>query len=454
MARAGLCSRRDAEALIAAGRVAVNGETITSPAVTVTAHDRIMVDGKPLPRRQRTRLFLYHKPAGLVSTHVDPQGRPTLFDALPADLPRLVSIGRLDIGTEGLLLLTNDGRLARVLELPRTHWVRRYRVRAHGRVSEPDLEALRQGVTIDGIHYGPIEATLEREQGSNAWLAFAIREGKNREVRNVLAHLGLQVSRLIRIAFGPFRLGDLAPGAIEEIPTAVLRRELGENIIALACCDFSAGSQKTEDGGQRTQHGGYRTGNRGHMTGNRGQRTDDKGRRTDTLICPPSSVIRPPPAIPRPRRGHAWRKDDAPLRRHYRGSRREELKITREEREDKRAGLIADRKGRRILVERFGAKRSEEPAEPLERGGARPPRHPPRDRASGPRPSRPKAPRSKAPHSNSPRSNSPRPNTPRPNSPHPTSTHPKRPWLKTPRSKPPYRPRKPGNPGRPPRQGD
>ncbi len=225
LARAGLCSRREAEEWIAAGRVAVNSGTISSPAVNVTARDRIAVDGEPLPRRERTRLFLYHKPAGLVSTNADPQGRPTVFDALPKNLPRLMSVGRLDIGTEGLLLLTNDGGLARVLELPDTGWVRRYRVRAHGRVSEGDLNRLRDGITVDGVHYGAIEATLEREQGANVWLSFAIREGKNREVRNVLGHLGLQVNRLIRIEFGPFGLGALAEGAIEEVETKNLRAQ-------------------------------------------------------------------------------------------------------------------------------------------------------------------------------------------------------------------------------------
>jgi 23S rRNA pseudouridine2605 synthase len=239
MARAGLCSRRDAEDWIAAGRVAVNGETIASPAVNVTARDRITIDGKPLPRRERTRLFLYYKPVGLVSTNADPQGRPTMFDALPRNLPRLVSVGRLDIGSEGLLLLTNDGGLARVLELPATAWLRRYRVRAHGQVAQADLEALRGGITIDGIHYGPIEATLEREQGANVWLGFAIREGRNREVRNVLAHLGLQVNRLIRVGFGPFGLGDLAEGAIEEVETGNLREQLGAHIVELAGCDFT-----------------------------------------------------------------------------------------------------------------------------------------------------------------------------------------------------------------------
>ena len=192
IARAGLASRREAEDWIAAGRVAVNGAVITSPALNVTARDRISVDGEPLPERERTRLFLYHKPRGLMTTHADPQGRPTIFEKLPKHLPRLISVGRLDFNTEGLLLLTNDGALARVLELPATGWLRRYRVRAHGAVTQAQLDALRNGVTVSGIHYGAIDAKLERVQGSNLWLTFAIREGKNREVRNVLGHLGLR----------------------------------------------------------------------------------------------------------------------------------------------------------------------------------------------------------------------------------------------------------------------
>src|SRR6201997_1813927 len=183
-ARAGLASRREAEDWIAAGRVAVNGEVIQSAALNVTERDRISIDGEPLPQRERTRLFLYNKPRGLMTTHADPQGRPTIFARLPRHLPRLISVGRLDFNTEGLLLLTNDGALARALELPATGWLRRYRVRAHGSVTQDQLDGLRGGVTISGIHYGPIEAQVDRVQGSNLWLGFAIREGKNREVRN------------------------------------------------------------------------------------------------------------------------------------------------------------------------------------------------------------------------------------------------------------------------------
>jgi 23S rRNA pseudouridine2605 synthase len=240
MARAGLCSRREAEAWIAAGRVAVNGKAIASPALDVGPDDRIAIDGQPLRQRERTRLFLYHKPRGLLTSHADAKGRPTLFAALPQGLPRLISVGRLDLNTEGLLLLTNDGGLARTLELPATGWLRRYRVRAHGRVRQEELDRLRDGITIEGIRYGAIEARLEREQGANAWLTFAMREGKNREVKNVLGHLGLSVNRLIRVSFGPFQLGELPEGTVEEVKTRVLRDQLGERIAALSCADFSA----------------------------------------------------------------------------------------------------------------------------------------------------------------------------------------------------------------------
>jgi 23S rRNA pseudouridine2605 synthase len=239
IARAGLASRREAEMWIAAGRVAVNGATITSPALNVGAADRVSVDGKPLPARERTRLFLYHKPRGLLTANVDARGRPTIFSGLPKDLPRVVSVGRLDLNTEGLLLLTNDGGLARVLELPSTGWLRRYRVRAHGSVTQDALGRLRAGITIDGVRYGTIEATLDRSQGSNVWLTFAIREGKNREVRNVLGALGLQVNRLIRVSYGPFQLGELPAGAVEEVGTRTLRDQLGERLTALAGADFS-----------------------------------------------------------------------------------------------------------------------------------------------------------------------------------------------------------------------
>jgi 23S rRNA pseudouridine2605 synthase len=239
VSRTGLASRRDAEEWIVQGRVTVNGRVINSPALDVTANDVITVDGKPLPPRERTRLFLFHKPRGLMTTHADPEGRPTVFDNLPEGLPRLISIGRLDFNTEGLLLLTNDGGLARALELPDTGWLRRYRVRAHGEVTQAQLDELKNGIEVAGVKYGPIDATLERDQGANVWLVFAIREGKNREVRNVLAHLGLEVNRLIRVSYGPFQLGELAEGQVEEVKTRVLREQLGEKIATLAGADFN-----------------------------------------------------------------------------------------------------------------------------------------------------------------------------------------------------------------------
>jgi 23S rRNA pseudouridine2605 synthase len=239
VSRAGLASRRDAEEWIVQGRVAVNGRVINSPALDVTENDVVTVDGTPLPPRERTRLFLYHKPRGLMTTHADPEGRPTVFDNLPEGLPRLISIGRLDFNTEGLLLLTNDGGLARALELPETGWLRRYRVRAHGEVTQAQLDTLKNGIEVDGVKYGPIDATLERDQGANVWLVFAIREGKNREVRNVMAHLGLEVNRLIRVSYGPFQLAELAEGMVEEVKTRVLREQLGEKIATLAGADFN-----------------------------------------------------------------------------------------------------------------------------------------------------------------------------------------------------------------------
>ena len=337
IARAGLCSRRDAEAWILAGRVSVNGAVITSPALNVRASDGIMVDGAPLPQRERTRLFLYYKPRGLVTTNSDPEGRPTIFGALPKDLPRLISVGRLDLNTEGLLLLTNDGGLARVLELPETGWLRRYRVRAHGRIQQAALDALRGGVEIAGVRYGAIEATLDREQGANIWLTFAIREGKNREVRNVLEHLGLQVNRLIRVSFGPFQLAEMREGSVEEVRTRTLREQLGERIAALSGADFE-GPIAHRDAVERES------------------------------APSPSAPLRGAPPSPRPR-GEGKKRD----------SKEQSKRITSSD-------TIADRRGRKIPVTRTRTEKPERPAPPKPRGGkARRP-----DRSRGPRPSRPR----------------------------------------------------------------
>lgn len=226
LARAGIASRREAERLILEGRVSVNGVALSTPATLVAEGDAIAVDGKPVREPERTRLFRYHKPAGLVVTHRDPQGRPTVFEKMPPAMPRVVSVGRLDLSSEGLLLLTNDGGLARRLELPANAWLRRYRVRVYGLVDEARLARLAEGVTIEGVRYGAIEAGLDSRRGDNAWLTVSLREGKNREVRRVLEHLGLRVSRLIRLAYGPFQLGQLPKGAIEEVRAAQLRAAL------------------------------------------------------------------------------------------------------------------------------------------------------------------------------------------------------------------------------------
>lgn len=227
IARAGLCSRREAERWIADGRVAVDGAVLDSPAVTVTAANRVTVDGKPVGAPERSRLWRYHKPPGLLTTTHDPEGRPTVFDKLPTGLPRVLAVGRLDLTSEGLLLLTNDGGLKRRLEHPSTGWVRRYRVRLHGRVTDALLGRLATGVTVDGMRYGPIEAKLDSQKGANAWLTMALREGKNREIRRVCEQLGWTVNRLIRTSYGPFQLGGLKRGDVEEISRKVLQEQLG-----------------------------------------------------------------------------------------------------------------------------------------------------------------------------------------------------------------------------------
>ncbi len=227
IARAGVASRREAERWIAEGRVKLEGEPVTTPAINVSPDAAITVDGRPLPRRDVTRLWRYHKPRGVLTTRKDPEGRPTVFDKLPRELGQLVAVGRLDHNSEGLLLFTNDGALARRLELPSNGWIRRYRARVYGRIEPERLKALENGITIEGVRYGPIEAALERQHGANAWVMLALSEGKNREVRRVLEHLGYPVGRLIRVAFGPFLLGNLARGKIEEISRRVLKDQFG-----------------------------------------------------------------------------------------------------------------------------------------------------------------------------------------------------------------------------------
>jgi 23S rRNA pseudouridine2605 synthase len=241
IARSGYCSRRAAEQLVAEGRVTLNGKVLSTPAVNVQEKDKITIDGQPLTRKEATRMWLYYKPAGLVVSESDPEGRPTVFEKFEeAGLPRVVTVGRLDINTEGLLLLTNDGGLKRVLELPTTGWTRRYRVRAHGRITQEKLDELKDGITVDKVHYGPIEATLERQQGANAWILVALKEGKNREVKNVLAALGLDVNRLIRLSYGPFQLNQMKLGEIEAVKMRVLKDQLSQKLIDEAGLDFEA----------------------------------------------------------------------------------------------------------------------------------------------------------------------------------------------------------------------
>jgi 23S rRNA pseudouridine2605 synthase len=389
IARAGLASRREAEEWIAAGRVAVNGAVIRSPALNVSGRDRISIDGEPLPARERTRLFLYHKPRGLLTSHADPRGRSTIFQNLPKGLPRLISVGRLDFNTEGLLLLTNDGELARVLELPSTAWLRRYRVRAHGSIAQPKLDELRAGATIDGIHYGAIEATLDRVQGSNLWLTFAIREGKNREVRNVLGHFGLTVTRLIRVSFGSFQLGELAEGEVEEVRTRVLREQLGERVAALSGADFSApviARPQAEAEEMPRKHRPQRPS--GGRAPREQVRQDKRHQAHPNKQKDRQSTKRKSPS-------HSWRAHgpDQPgkkLHRKFRGGRRDEERREAPSAEAARPGLLTDRKGRRVLVERHG---QPAPIQPGKAEARKAPHHGRRrspDRASGPRPRHPR----------------------------------------------------------------
>ena len=249
MARSGVCSRRDAEELIKQGRVTVDGEAVETPAFNVEGTEKILLDGEKLPQTETTRLWLYHKPAGLVTSHKDEKGRPTVFQHLPKQLPRVISVGRLDLNSEGLLLLTNNGELSRKLELPENGWRRRYKVRVYGDVRPERLAELQKGITVDGVAYGAVKAEIEnrqganawlavtltegknRGQGANAWLAVTLTEGKNREIRKLMKHLGLEVSRLIRLSYGPFQLGNLVRGEIREIPHKVLKEQLGSKFV-------------------------------------------------------------------------------------------------------------------------------------------------------------------------------------------------------------------------------
>ena len=249
LARAGVASRREAERMIEAGRVKVNGRRIDSPALNVTERDRIEVDGKPVGAPERVKLWRYNKPTGLVTSARDEKGRDTVFDKMPPELPRVMSVGRLDLNSEGLLLLTNDGELKRRLELPSTGWTRRYRVRAYGRITEAGLEPLRKGITVDGERFQPMTVEIEREQRGNIWFSIGIREGKNREIRRALEAVGLQVNRLIRVSYGPFQLGDLPTGGVEEVKPRTLRDQLGPRLMDGLKTDAPNGPIRAAKGG-------------------------------------------------------------------------------------------------------------------------------------------------------------------------------------------------------------
>ncbi|MGF3022925.1 pseudouridine synthase [Methylobacterium aquaticum] len=355
IARAGVASRRDAEAMIAEGRVTLNGQRLDSPAVNITPDDRITIDGEPLPTRERTRLWLFHKPRGVVTTARDPEGRQTVFDVLPEDLPRVVAIGRLDINTEGLLLLTNDGGLAKVIAHPETGWLRRYRVRAFGDIDQAQLDALRKGVTIDGMEYGPVEATIDRAQGDNVWLTLGLREGKNREVKRILEHLGLSVNRLIRLSFGPFQLGDLEVGLVEEIRTRVLKDQLGQTLSEQAGVDFTSPVREPI-----APFGSPKAAARAAQEG------APRGR------DPARPQFGKPPATPAARRAPlrtVWRDSEAEAagdlpnrgRVHRRGDSPQEIRAAMADAPRKRVGAIAAG-DRRVLVERLVAQPQEEAA--------------------------------------------------------------------------------------------
>nr|WP_082617078.1 pseudouridine synthase [Bosea sp. Root670] len=373
MARAGVASRRDSEAMIAEGRVSVNGTVLDSPALDVKPTDIVLIDGEPLPARERTRLWLYHKPRGVVTTNFDPEGRPTVFDVLPEDLPRVLTIGRLDINTEGLLLLTNDGGLARVLELPETGWLRRYRVRAFGEVTQDVLDTVKDGVTIDGIQYGPVIARFERQQGFNTWLTVDLREGKNREVKTVLEHLGLTVNRLIRISFGPFQLGELEEGEADEIRSRVLQDQLGSELTAKAGADFESPRRDALPTAPRPAPAG-----------------DDRPRRRRDEAGRDDEPARAPLRGDKPWTRTVWRDAETEPQRERKAPPRRgaDPKLERQEREAtgdvkrRRDTPIADPKGRRVLVERVRAPVSEERAAPERESKRRPDRKPRQERGA------------------------------------------------------------------------
>ncbi|MFC7663486.1 pseudouridine synthase [Methylorubrum suomiense] len=379
IARAGIASRRDAEAMIEAGRVSLNGKVLTSPAINVTEADRIVIDGEPLPARERTRLWILHKPRGVVTTARDPEGRATVFDGLPDELPRVVAIGRLDINTEGLLLLTNDGGLAKVIAHPDTGWLRRYRVRAFGDVNQADLDKLRKGVTVDGMEYGPVEATLDRAQGDNVWLTLGLREGKNREVKRILEHLGLSVNRLIRLSFGPFQLGDLEVGLVEEIRTKVLKEQLGKTLAEEAGVDFESpvreaiapfGSpKKAAKAATRGAEEGERSGAPKARSAGRPPR--DPARPASAprgAARAPAKTSMAPARAPSPT---VWRADDEERPRAAKVPRRggdpKAARAAAAERGRERVGAIKAVGERRVLVERLQASPEAPAAEPHRR---------------------------------------------------------------------------------------
>lgn len=403
IARAGVASRRDAEVLIEAGRVSLNGAVQTSPAQNVTPDDVILIDGEPLPMKERTRLWLYHKPRGLVTTARDPEGRATVFDELPEELPRVVAVGRLDINTEGLLLLTNDGGLAKVIAHPDTGWLRRYRVRAHGVIDQARLDTIAGGLVVDGMEYGPIEAKLDRVQGDNVWMTLGLREGKNREVKRILEHLGLRVNRLLRLSFGPFQLGDLSIGQVEEVRTRVLKDQLGDKLAAEAGVDFAspvreplppepeAPSRSAPKGGKpmadsrgpakrfgEKKYGDKPPGKFGDRpAGKLGDKKFGDKKFGDKPSGKPGEAPAGPPRRPawdRAVKASVWRADeqqDAPL---FRKRRDADPKAAREAsatRKHERVGAISPKSGGRVLVERVKADPADAPRQVPETGRGR-----------------------------------------------------------------------------------